>query len=246
MSHTALRRVAIRLVHDPGLVDALRSDPVRALAGLELSPEEIAWLLAVPAAAWRTDPERPRRVLAALADEFPTSSRLAPARASRFFASRHFHAAVQERGSLALAFGALMAEDSDPRVVALAALETATAAVRRAPVRPAPSPAGHRRLTPHARVVRVRQDAPALLAALRAGGTAPALGSADEDVLVLRAAPTSEVTIESLSPELAAVLRRAESAMPVDALVGVACSLGADPAEARELVESLAADAVLV
>ena len=246
MSHVALRRVAIRLLYDPDLVDRLYADPAGALVGVELSPDELTWLTAVPRPAWRTDPDRSRRLMAALHDEFPATLQLAPARATHFFGSPQFHGAIQDRGSVAAAFGSYMAQDSDPRVGALATLEAATAAVRRAPAAVAPSPQGHRRLAAYARVVRVPQGSATLLAAVRCGQAAPELDIELEDLLVLRVRPSTEVTIESLSPELATVLRRAEAGASVEELVRVACALGAEDDEATGLIAQLDDDAVLV
>jgi hypothetical protein len=246
MSHTSLRRVAVRLLHDEDLARALQDDPDRALAGVPLSPEERAWLLAVPRGAWRTDLERPRRVLAALRDEFPASCALAPARAATFLRSRHFHDAVQDRGSLAAAFGLHVAEDGDVRVVAVARLETATALVRRAPLRIAASPAGRLRLTPAGRIVHAARGAAALLAAVRDGRLHTTLGPAEEALLVLRQPATLEVTIEPLSEALGELLGRATTAAPRAELEAVARSLGADPDEASAIVGGLVADDVLV
>ena len=246
MSHTTLRRVAIRLLHDPALVAAMHADPVRALAGATLSADEIAWLMTVPVTAWRTDPARSDRLSLALADEFPASMHLAPERAARFFSSPHFHAAVQDRGSLAGNFASYMTEDRDPRVAALAVLEGTIAAVRRAPKRHASSPPNHRRTAPHAKIVRVRCGTPALLEALRTGGPEPPLTTAEEDLLVLRDPNTSEVAIESLSPELYAILLAASMPTPLEQLVARACSLGAEPTEAMTLLDDLVAAAILV
>jgi hypothetical protein len=244
MSHLALRRVVIRLLHDPTLVEALHGDP-SAIGDAGLSAAERAWLVAVPRAAWRTDAGRPGRVLAALVDEFPASVALAPAKADGFFGSAAFHIAVQERGSLAAAFAAHLAADADPRLAALARLEAAIAAVRREPPRVAPTGAGRVRLTPHARLLRVAAGAATLLAAVRAGARHGALGPADEPVLVLRA-PGDAVTIEVVPPDLAALLERATSAPPRADLERLARSRGASVAEAVEIVDGLVADALLV
>ncbi len=245
MSQTALRRVGIRLLHDPGFLARLHEDPQAALAGIDLSSREVAWLLTVPPAAWRTDPDRPARVLAALAEEFPASCALAPDRARAFFGSAEFHAAVQERGSLALAFGSFMGAHADARVAAVAVLERVIAAVRRAPGTVAPAVPGTRRLTSHARVVRVPDGASALLGAVRAGNEPPPLGRDTEDVLVLRVRQSTEVTIERLDPELAILLRHAESAVSENTLVELACELGATPADARRLLADLVRDGIL-
>jgi hypothetical protein len=246
MSHQALRRVMIRLLHDPALVDAVHADVVGALADVDLTAEERGWLVAVPRAAWHTDAERPHRVLDALRDEFPASFALAPSRAEAFFRSLHFHAAVQTRGSLALAFGAHMAEDPDVRVTTVACLESATASVRRAPVRIASSPAGNLRLTPAARVVRVRRHGAALLAAVRERRTPPSLAPHDEVVLVLRVPDTAEVTIEPLPEGLAHVLARAGAETPRARLVDLVRAAGAGATEADGIVDRLVADSILL
>ncbi len=246
MSHVALRRVVVRLLHDPTLAGRLADAPDDALAGVDLTAEERGWLAAVPAAAWRIDPDRPRRVLSALRDEYATTSALAPARAERFFASSHFHGAVQERGSLAIAFGRHMADDADARVVSLATLETAMARVRRAPRRPPASAPGSLRRTPSALVVRVPAGTSDLLAALRSGTTHPTLGTAEEILLVERDPSSDEVTIEALEAGLAAVLEHAARPVDPSELGEVACALGADAAESRALIQRLIADRLLI
>jgi hypothetical protein len=243
MSHRALRRVMIRLLHDPTLAAAIHAGPT-GLAGVDLTERERAWLLAVPPAAWRTDAGRPDRALAALGQEFPASVTLAPGRAEGFFQSDAFHAAVQERGSLAMAFGAHLAGDDDPRVAALARLETAIAAARRAPRRVDPSPPGTLRLTPHARLLRVAAGAPALLDAVRAGRRNAALAPGDEPVLVLRTRD-GEVTVEGVPPDLAALLERAASPVPRGDLERLARARGAGD-DAAAIVDGLVADALLV
>src|SRR5262249_43492594 len=90
MSHLALRRVMVRMLHDPAFTAAVYADPAHALAGVDLTTLERRWLAEAPPAAWRTDPERPARVLAALLDEFPGAAGRAPARVARFFTSEHF------------------------------------------------------------------------------------------------------------------------------------------------------------
>jgi hypothetical protein len=245
MSHTALRRVVIRLLHDPELAERLAVAPDDALADADLSDDEQAWLCAVPAAAWRTDPERPRRVLAALADEYRASLALAPARRDDFFRSPHFHRAVQERGSLALAFGRHMADDADPRVVAVARLELTTANVRRAPRRIRPSPPGELRLAPSACVVRVARGADDVLAALRAARAPGAVGPDERPLLVVRTADGLDVTIERLEDELARLLERARDGASRAELEALVVALGGDAAEAASVIERLVADGLL-
>jgi hypothetical protein len=246
MSHVALRRVVIRLLHDAALVDRLARDPDAALTGADLSSAERAWLLAVPVNAWRTDANRPRRVLAALADEYPATVRAAPARPAAFFSSPHFHSAVQDRGSLALAFGGYMSEDADRGVVALARLELAAAVVRRAPRRVPASPAGMLRLSPRAAVVRVAAGAAELLDAVRDGRTATTLGQTDEPLLVARSADGVDVAIERLEAPLAALLERALEVVPTPELERLVVTLGGAPEDALGVIGSLREDALLV
>jgi hypothetical protein len=246
MSHTALRRVMIRLLHDPELLRALAADPDRALAGVELTAAERRALLATPPAAWRTDPDRPARVRAALADEFPAATALAPALADRFFASPHFHGAVQGRGSLALAYGAHLASHPDSRIADVARLETAIARLRRAPRRPDHSRDGRLRLSPHAAIVQTERGASAALAAARTGAPPPPGAAGREHVLVVRDGASGEITLEELSPDLASLLDAAATEVPRASLVELAVRLGGDEAESAATVAGLEADGLLV
>ncbi len=252
MSHTALRRVMIRLLHDPGFATALYDDPERALADVALDASERAWLVSAPRAAWRADSARPARVLAALVEEYPATCVLAAERAAGFFASPAFHAAVQERGSLALALGDHLLGDMDPRVRALAALERAIADIRRVVDGPRAEVAGTLRLAPRARVLRVPEGALALLGSLRAGDAPPddgaprELGPGDESVLAFARHARADVTLEALPSALTALLRRAEIGATHAELATEARSQGALPGEDVEIVAGLVADGLVV
>jgi hypothetical protein len=241
VSHAALQRVAVRMLHDPTLVAAVYADAERALADADLSAAERATLTAVPAAAWRTDAARPARVLAALTSELVASASLAPAHAAAFFASPHFHRAVASRGSLALAFGAHMAAHGDARIASVARLETAIAAVRRAPRRPPPSPPGRLRLAPSAAPIVLRAGTSRLLDAGRRGDAPPALASGEEHLLVLRT-DDGDVTVEEVSPPLWALLEHLRDARTRADALERARALGADPGEDEALIERLVAD----
>ena len=199
-----------------------------------------------PAGAWRTDADRPRRVLAALADEYPAAVRLAPSRPDTFFRSAHFHEAVQERGSLAIAFGRHLGEDADRRVVAVGRLELAAAVVRRAPRRIPASPAGTLRLSPRAAVVRVAAGAAELLDAVRDGRAATSLGQTDEPLLVVRSGDGDDVAIERLEAPLAALLERAVEVVRTPELERLVVTLGGAPDDASEVIRNLHEDALLV
>ncbi len=236
----------IRVLHDPTFAATLATDPDRALAGVEVTPIERRWLTDVTPAAWRTDRDRPARVLAALAEEFPLTSRLAPARASGFFAAPEFHEAVQRRGSLALAFGAYLGRSDDPRVRALAALESAIAAIRRARPVAAPTEALGLGLSPGAIVVSVPAGTLALTAALRAGDPGGGLGPGEETVLAFASTPGGEVTLEPLEPELRALLDLAAAGCTRDMLLAAARRHGAEAGEDREILDRLLSDGLLV
>jgi len=247
MSHLALRRVMIRLLHDPSFATALRADPDRALGGVDLTASERTWLVDAAPAAWSTDPDRPARVLAALVEEYPLTTRLAPDRAAGFFAAPEFHDAVQSRGSLALALGAYLGRDaSDPRVRALGALERAIAEVRRARPSATVRNVTQLRLASRARVVRLPAGTLDLAAALRGDARGGELGTDEEAVLVLRTIPRDEVTLEALAPELAALLERAASGALREELHTVARLQGAEAGEDEQIVDQLISDGLLV
>jgi hypothetical protein len=252
MSSTALRRVMIRMLHDPGFAAAVYTDPARALAGVDVTATEIGWVTARPPAAWRTDPERPVRLLAALEEEYPATVSLAADHAAGFFRSPEFHAAVQERGSLALALGAYLMRAPGRAAAALARLEHAIAAVRRAPRRPPPSPAGHLRLTPRAALRTVPEGTLALLERARRRGVDDAIAVADQalgdgdEAALVTVSREGEVAIELLEPALAAILGSAAGGGPRPTLLAAARVQGADPGEDAEIVERLVADRLLV
>jgi hypothetical protein len=171
---------------------------------------------------------------------------LAPSRRDAFFRSSHFHLAVQERGSLAIAFGHYMSEATDRGVVAVARLELATAVVRRTPRRIPDSPSGMLRLSPCAAVVRVAAGAAELLDAVRGGKPATPLGQPDEPLLVARATGGDDVTIERLEAPLAALLEAAVEAAPTSMLERLVVTLGGTSDQAPAVIRSLRQDALLV
>jgi hypothetical protein len=110
MSHHTLQKLTVRMFYDEAFATAVYEDTDKALAGLDLTDLERAQLLTVDRRAWRHDVLRQRRTLRTLAEEFKiaTTIVLAETRSlaalERFFASAFFHRAIQQRGSLALAF----------------------------------------------------------------------------------------------------------------------------------------------
>lgn len=148
MSAGALQRVAVRMLYDPALVEAVYADAARALADVELSAAERGWLTAPDRRRWLADPMRRSRGLQAVLEEFPVAGAVAArahglAALDGFFSAAAFHRSVQAGGSLALAFGDWLARFGGA-VAAFAALEGGVARVRRAPARPVETPAPDR------------------------------------------------------------------------------------------------------
>jgi len=246
VSHRALRRTLVRLLHDATLVERLHADPDAALVGVDVTPVERDWLLGVPRAAWRADGSRAARLVAGLAEEFPAAAVLAPERVETFVASDAFHRAIDDGTSLAAALGAHLATHEDALVAAVARLEAAIAHVRRCPSHPAASAPGALRLTTRAALV----DVPAGVSTWReqvrdtglSGPRPPAVGV--EWLLVLRT-DAGDVTVEGLSDELLTILTAATRPVPRDDLVALAESLGATADEAADIVRGLEADGLL-
>ena len=162
MAHLALQRVMVRMLYDPRFTDRVLADPAAELRGIDLSPEEHAWLLEPDPRAWRADPERVHRSLDVLVQQFPASAGVAaraagdPRRLLDYFASDRFHACMQAGESMALAFGDWLVERAeagtfpDPRVTPLARLERAVVALRRSasPFAPVAGEGARYRLSP--------------------------------------------------------------------------------------------------
>jgi hypothetical protein len=246
MSHSALRRVLIRMLHDPAFAAAVYADPAGALADVDVTATEIGWLTQTPRAAWCADAERPLRVLAALADEYPATLPLATEHAAGFLRAPEFHAAVQERGSLAVAFGAYLQRAPARAARCLAVLEQAIARVRRAPRKPPASGADRLRLTPRAALCTVPAGTLSLLERARRGRADVPLGGTVEAVLVAMPMGVTEVGLELVDPALAAILARAADGCSRPALLAVAREQGAEPGEDADILDRLVEDHLLL
>jgi hypothetical protein len=249
MSAVALRHMMIRLLHDPVLVEQLHRQPSVALDGIDLTPTEHRWLLATPRAAWHTDPDRPQRVLTALEEEFPVSVAAAPPNRLAFFGAPAFHEAVQQRGSLAAAFGAWLVTVVTPHVAVMAEIETTIAQTRRAPRVPPRSPGNDRRLTPAARLLAMPAGTLGRYERARQGGQLPvpaAAPAAREALLVFRPPRERHVTVEQLPTALAELLELARTPHPRAGLVAAARRFGAERGEDEEIVAGLETDGLLL
>jgi hypothetical protein len=246
------------------------------LAGVPLDQDELAWLLAVDPRALRTDPLRRARGLHALLEEYPASAMLAAAALGgvqgleQFFSPPQLQVAIQQRGSMALAFGLYLRElkPPDARLVAIATLEGAMAELRRAFV---PARSGLSRtpkqlvLAPHLRCL----DLPggtlslyqALLSRLAKFGkdpveallhpklrlrSTPTLRHAEaQSLLVSRDGPDA-MGLEEIPAGLASLLRLAAVPRSLAELLEDIRREGAEPGEDQEILENVLRDGWLV
>lgn len=269
MTHTAVQRVIVRMLYDPQFAERVADDVDTALAGVDVSPSERAWLTASDPRAWRVDPMRRARTLRALLDEYPVSAALVLHRYAHgaalldgFFSSVTFHHAIQRRASLPLTFGEWLPEAGVEAATATAALERAVAGSRRPPH--AGPPAGHVALGPGVALTvapvgtlalfthctaRLQAADPAdVVAGLLTGRVQldplPALDLAAQEPLLIEPSSGGPM-VAPVSPELYGLLAAARAPAPVDDVLAAARAHGAGPGEDRELVESFVEEGLL-
>jgi hypothetical protein len=144
MSYHTLQKLLVRMLFDEEFVAAAYAAPAQAFAGLDLTEAERAQLLNVDRRAWRYDPLRCRRTLRTLVEEYKVSTTIvlsetrSLAALERFFSSAFFHRAIQERGSMGLAFSEFILDGcrsgawQAPQIPDVVRLEATMAACRRA------------------------------------------------------------------------------------------------------------------
>lgn len=273
MGHIALQRVVVRMLYDDSFAEAAHADPdVLARAGL--APEERAQVLSVDRRAWRTDPLRRRRTLRILADEFKASTTLALAETRSlaslegYFSSPQFHNAVQERRSIALAFGDFLAAAVEagrlatPQLRDVVRLETAMARCRRdARARP-PIPPGTVRLAAgvavgafEANVISTIQRAEqylfevGLMPAVALCADAPALGDLPpvraETIHLLLTTAGGHVSLSYLDAATFEILSVAASPAGRAELTELLVRRGVPAAAAGETLDALVAEGIL-
>jgi hypothetical protein len=142
VSATMLQRVVVRMLFDPTFCDRVYADPLAVLHDIELTAEECQWLVTPDRRAYGVDVHRRSRALTGLLEEYPVAGALALRWAQGlqhlydFFAAAVFHQCIQQRGSLADAFGIYLSADTfaaRAEIAHLAAVERGIARVRRAP-----------------------------------------------------------------------------------------------------------------
>jgi uncharacterized protein (UPF0276 family) len=215
-----LQRAVVRLLHDPAALPRIASEG-------RLAPEELAWLQGVDPRAWRADRYRAARVLTGLLEEYPATAPAHGGELLAFFGGARFHEAVREGRSLAGAFGAWLQDTGSPAVAALARVEAAIAAGRRAA---APEPGAGWVRAPGCAIVT---------------GPVPAPYACEGDALV-EVLPDGSARVEEAPPALAALLREAALPRTRADLLAAARALGADPGEDEDIVSGLVADGLLV
>ncbi|MDX2041499.1 MAG: hypothetical protein SF097_09625 [Acidobacteriota bacterium] len=143
MSHHTLQKLIPRMLFDEAFTASVYSEPEKTLGGFDLTETERAQLLSVDRRAWRYDALRQRRMLRTLAEEFKVSTTiiLAETRSlaslETYFSSRFFHAAIQDRGSLARGFAEFLLDGcqtgawTSPQIADVVRLEQVMAGCRR-------------------------------------------------------------------------------------------------------------------
>jgi len=143
MSHHTLQKLIVRMLFDEEFTAAVYAEPETTLAGFDLTDTERAQLLSVDRRAWRYDALRKRRMLRTLAEEFKISTTiiLAETRSiaslEAYFSSRFFHAAIQDRGSLARGFAEFLLDGcqcgawTSPQIADVVRLENVMVGCRR-------------------------------------------------------------------------------------------------------------------
>ncbi|MBS1810741.1 MAG: hypothetical protein JST84_21435 [Acidobacteria bacterium] len=143
MSHHTMQKLVVRMLFDEAFVNTVHQNPDEALARLTLTESERAQLLSIDRRAWRHDALRRRRTLRTLAEEYKISTTIVLAETrslasqERFFSSDFFHTAVQNRGSMGIAFSEFLLEGcrqgawKAPQISDVVRLEAAIAACRR-------------------------------------------------------------------------------------------------------------------
>jgi len=202
--------------------------------------------------AWGTDPYRRTRALTALLEEFPASAAQAGVGTlDAFFSSEAFHQLCEQRGSMALSFGSWVEELAG----GVARLETALARVRR----PQPSTTEGIGLAPTAAVVTLpagtldqyqalrAQLGPSPVQTLAEGRAQPVTlpESAEVQHLLIQAGTAGDISLTDTTETLAALLLAAEPPVPREVLKATARTLGAEPGEEDELLDSLLGEGLL-
>lgn len=280
MTAVTMQRVVVRMMFDAAFRDRVYADAGTALQGLDLTPDECRWLTIPDPRAYGTDTYRCSRALTGLLEEYAVAGALAlrlPHGVDRlhgFFAADVFHQCIQERGSMAEAFGAYLRSETfaqQPEIARMAAVEWGIARVRRAgDITSRPfgklTPDTRLRLAPWVELLALHpttlprystlfnclgQYGPSRLEA--AFDTAytlatgePVQDDATEFVMVVGGPGAAGPSLEPASDELGALLNAALYPTTCRELCTAAVRLGAEPYEALELIQGFLEERLLV
>ena len=237
-----LQHFVVRMLFDPVLVDKVYGNST--VDGLDDAGRRL--LTQPDRRAWALDVYRRMRALTALLEEFPASAGQAGvATLDAYFSSEIFHSICQERGSMALGFGAWIEALAGP----VARLETALARIRR----PQPATEPGIRLSANAAVVCLPMGTLDQYQALRAQlGDQPIVAlvegkvrpvalpeSQQSQYLLVQARPDGEISLSLTSETLALLLQAAKQTIGRAELQARARELGAEPGEEDEIIDDL-------
>jgi hypothetical protein len=280
VSATMLQRVVVRVLFDPDFCQRVYTDPATALHDVDLTAEERQWLVTPDPRAYGVDVHRRSRALTGLLEEYPVAGALAvrcPQGVQRlygFFAAAVFHQCVQQRGSMAGAFGVYLGSQAfadQPAIACLAAVERSIVRVRRVLVLAedqarALAADSRLRLAPWVALLSVpartlscyselrhhllQHGASLLEAVLDPAYHLPAAPplNATETVFVLVVNVPGEAgpSLEPTSQELGALLAAAQEGIACQDLCAVAVNLGAEPHEALDIILGLLTERLLI
>jgi hypothetical protein len=280
VSAIALQRVVVRMLFDPIFRDRVYADPMLVLSDVDITPEERQWLVTPDPRAYGVDVHRRSRALTGLLEEYPVAGALAVRcaqglhRLYGFFAATVFHQCIQQRGSLADAFGVYLASPvfaDHPAISHMAAVERGIARVRRAlelaDDRDAELTQDTRLcLAPWVELLslpdtilpcysqlrdHLAQHGPALLEAVLDTQypvpPAPSPSHTEVEWVLVVGLPGAEgPSLESTSPELGTLFAAAREPIVCRDLCAIAVRLGAEPSEAFDIIHGLLADRVLI
>jgi len=266
MSAQALQRMLIRVMFDPSLLEALRSEPEQVMGMESLSTHELTDLLSQDPRAFRTDSHRSSRHLQALLEEYPVSvhhfTQGNPGRLLSFFSSARFHDAIQQWTSIRKAFERYLVEQAPPEFEPLISLEGAIATSRHSSQNEDPLSPGHWRLGPSKGLVQTPSGLCAkyselllpmkethILEALKSPpGSALNLSGKKDSWALIEKNEAGELEMGEIPESLAQILLEIEhKEVPHRELVDIIISLGADHREeAEEVLQSLRGEGLLV
>jgi hypothetical protein len=269
LNHITMQRVIVRMLYDAEFAQRVYDAPHKALQDLALTADEIAMLHNADPRAFRLDPLRRARSLEALLEEYPASGALiahsTPHRSAldAFFSSEVFHACIQDRGRLAVAYGAYATELGHrwnrPDIVAFAALETAIATCRRVtpPVQGSPV-----ELASGISLIRIRQGAleaygdllnqlaskglSAVAAVVSTDLTLHPMELEQHDVTVLLENGPDGPSLSVLDKSLATLLLFASKGAEYSDFLAKIRVCGGEPGEEDDIVQSLISDGLIV